>query len=127
MTMRALPADVLRFLQTHIHSALQLDALLLLRRTPERWWTVETLNRELRASLGATAKYVQEFRDAELLALHDAAFRFAPTEEDEAVVGLTANLFETHPHLVLDAIYAPHHGARAPAEPLKRKGEDEKD
>jgi DNA-binding IclR family transcriptional regulator len=45
-----LPAEVEDFVARVIDSIHQVELLMLLRRTPDRWWTTEQLARELRQS-----------------------------------------------------------------------------
>jgi hypothetical protein len=104
---------VQRFLKEHVRSVGELEVLLLLHRDPERWWTAEAVNEELRASLQAAKDGLAHLhsvglaerggRDAQNFRLEGAC------ADGDSVVGQLAELFKHNLSSVIEAIYAPKH------------------
>jgi len=106
-----LPQDVEAFIRGHIRSVLQLEVLLLLHKVPERWWTPEEVDRELRSAVATTRQVLHDLCNAGLIQVQGEAavsFRFAPmAEQDRAVVNALSERSRTHFHLVVETIYTP--------------------
>jgi hypothetical protein len=132
MSSRELPRDVEAFIRAHIRSVTQLEVLLLLHKFPERWWTPEEVDRELRSAVATTRQHLDELCKAGLVAMQAEAaptFRFAPTgDRDRAVVDALSERFRTHFHTVVETIYTPGRGSLqdfADAFTFKKGGQDD--
>jgi hypothetical protein len=104
------PEAVARFLGDHIRSVMQLELLMLLSREPERWWTADSVNRELRSSIEACAQDLRMLAKeglAEVIADADPRYRYRLARaEDEPVMARLTELFRTHFHALVHAVYA---------------------
>jgi hypothetical protein len=128
----SLPDDIQRFLKGHIRSVGELEVLLLLHREHARWWTVEAVNEELRASLQSALECLTRLHDSGLLEQSQGqprAYRIAPEHVGiDTVVGRLAQLFRERVSSVIDAIYAPSRDTLrefADAFRLKKKKDDD--
>jgi hypothetical protein len=110
---------------------LQLEALLLLARDPERWWSARALSLELRAAPDASAAQLERLSERGLVVSQgagpDMEFRFEP--RDQGHVPIVAALREMHRdrfHSVVDMLYARDRAqVFADAFKLKKSGEDD--
>ena len=105
-----LPPDVARFIIDHIGSVEELEILLLLHQKPERSWTAEELNSELRSSLGSVSDRLRHLADHELL-VSDAGvpprYRFQPAEERAArIVGAVAKAYRERRVTIITVIHS---------------------
>jgi hypothetical protein len=109
----SLPADVQRFLKEHIGSVGELEVLLLLHRSPARYWTAEAVNEELRTSLQSAIECLIRLHGSALAEPHEderRGYRLAPgLAGEDTLVGRLAQLFKERVSSVIDAIYAPKH------------------
>jgi hypothetical protein len=107
---QAIPDEARAFVRKYVRSMLQLEALLLVAREPEQWWSAEAVSRELRSSPDAAAVQLARLSELGLLegrAEPEEAFRFRP--RDPAHVAIVASLAVLHRerfHAVVDMIYA---------------------
>lgn len=132
MSPRELPRDVEAFIRAHIRSVTQLEVLLLLHGSPERWWTPEEVDRELRSAAATTRQHLDDLCAAGLVEIQGEAgpaFRFAATDDrDRAVVEALSERFRTHFHTVVETIYTPGRGSLqdfADAFTFKKGGKDD--
>lgn len=104
------PDAVARFLAAHIRSVMQLELLIMLSREPERWWTAEEAYRELRSSLEGCADDLRMLAKQGLAeASTDPELRYRyrlERSEDEPVMERLRELFRTHFHSLVHAVYA---------------------
>jgi hypothetical protein len=106
----AVPDEARAFVRKYVRSMLQLEALLLLARAPEQWWSADAVSREVRSSPEAAAAQLERLRELGLLEARsepEPAFRFNPREA--AHVTIVADLAVLHRerfHAVVDMIYA---------------------
>ena len=126
------PDAVARFLAAHIRSVMQLELLMLLSREPERWWTADAAHRELRSSLEACAQDLRTLAKeglAEVSTDPDIRYRYRLARpEDEPVMTRLSELFRTHFHSLVHAVYAARRRdiqAFADAFKLKKSGKDD--
>lgn len=99
-----------QFVARHIHSVEQLEVLLLLKRTPDREWTVEEVSREI-----STSRYSAEGRLMDLAARgliasrqHDQELRFVYGQggADDAMVIELARVYAERRTSVITMIFA---------------------
>lgn len=106
----AVPDEARAFVRKYVRSMLQLEALLLLARVPEQWWSAGAVARELRSSPEAAAAQLERLNELGLLEVRsepEQAFRFNPREAAHvAVVAELAVLHRERFHAVVDMIYA---------------------
>ena len=104
-----IPDDVRAFLDTHIHSAREVEVLLLLHRDAQRWWTPEQVNSELRTSLRSAQQCLAALVRAGLAEQQpglEATFRFrSPDAGIELTVQLLAELFRDRMTSIVELIY----------------------
>lgn len=84
------------FVRDHIQSAEELETLLLLYRSTERWWTIDEIARELHLDRSSTRRALERlsgpFLEVRLEA--DVCFRFATLNEERE--RLTARLDDAY-------------------------------
>jgi hypothetical protein len=124
------PDQVRAFVRSYLRSMLQLEALLLLAREPQRWWSARSLGLELRAAPEASAAQLERLSELGLLVSQggpDKEFRFEP--RDSAHVAIVAALSDMHRdrfHAVVDLLYARDRAqVFADAFKLKKSGDDD--
>lgn len=110
---------------------MQLEMLMLLAREPDRWWTADAIHRELRSSLQGAALDLQHLVNEGLAeASEESEDRYRlklARAEDEPVMTRLAELFRTHFHAVIHAVYAGRRRgihAFADAFRIKKPGKD---
>lgn len=111
---------------------MQLELLMLLSRDAERWWTADAVNRELRSSLEACAEDLRTLAKEGLAEVSDDAepryrYRLA-RPEDEPVMTRLSEMFKTHFHALVHAVYAARRRdvrAFAEAFKIKKGGKDD--
>ena len=117
MTTADLPSPIKAFLAEHIRSVVELEALLLLQRDPQRNWTAEELGKELRIDEQWAAMEIADLSQRGLVACIEGAStscRYAPrTPEIEQAVQELARIYAERRVSVIQAIYA------KPADPIQ--------
>lgn len=108
LTHLGVPDDMLVFLRGAVHSAEQLEILLLLHREPERWWSPEQVASLLGATLDSVSLSLRRLVNRQLLVQQrqdPGVFRFAPQDSQawEATTRL-AHLYGQRRVTVLTAI-----------------------
>jgi hypothetical protein len=101
--------DAKIFLRAVIRSVWALELLLLIRKHPERAWTVDALTRELRASHTAIRQALPNFRIAGLIQDEaDETIRYTPatTQLDELVQEVESE-YANRPFAIVNEILAP--------------------
>jgi hypothetical protein len=76
-----LPAELSDFLQRHLHSVAELEALLLARAHPEAWWTGATLAARLYVSDRQAQEVLAGLQRQGLLVRADEGYRYQPASE----------------------------------------------
>jgi hypothetical protein len=106
---KGIPDDVRLFVRTHIRSMFELEALLLLARDPERWWSAEAVDQLLRASREGITAQLERLADAGLLDVdtqNERRFRFAPRAPEHAqIVTALMALHRDRFHALVDLVY----------------------
>ncbi len=82
MSDEPLPAKLQEFLARHIDSIAQLEALLLLRATPDMIWDAPSTARRLYISEQEALETLAHLADRGLLTRRSADYRFAPQSEE---------------------------------------------
>jgi hypothetical protein len=104
--------DFCRFLQTTIPAVDAAELLLLLRRTPDTWWSSAGLAAELRPSVpiadAEAARYLEAFQARGLLAAQeDARVRYRPASDELRMYGdMLALAYKERPVTLIRMIYA---------------------
>jgi hypothetical protein len=101
--------DLPELIRTHLTSVWCLELLLLLRREPDRGWTVRALTQELRATDHLVATALAGLERSGLAAQDSTgAFRFAPASHLLAEFGDTvARHYQERPVAIINLIVAP--------------------
>ncbi len=125
----SLPEHVVRFIQRHIHSVLQLEVLLLLRGRVEPW-TPAAVAAELRITEQSAELRLQDLLLRGLLSTDSSerSYVYAPrTEELRALVDAISECYGTMRYTTINAIFSvPGDSARTLAEAFRfrKKRED---
>jgi hypothetical protein len=104
--------DFCRFLQTTVPAVDAAEVLLLLRRTPERAWSVSELTAALRPSVpipeADAAKYVEIFQARGIVgAAHDLRVQYRPGSDELRMYGdMLALAYKERPVTLIRMIYA---------------------
>ena len=119
-----LPAAVQDLIEHHLHSASDVDALLLLHRV-DRGWTAAGVARELRLNLDQADTILARLSRSGLVREEDGSFCFHPRDPSlgEAVAVLAA-LYPAYRFAVVSLIYPPGGPARDFSEAFRLRKED---
>lgn len=121
----AIDSQLTSFIREHVRSVWALELLLLLRRDPERRWTVAELVRELRASTTLVADILRQFETSGLVAPHEDGVRYAPASQVlEALSIRLEAAYRKRPVAVINLIAKPTHPLQSLADAFKFKGGD---
>jgi hypothetical protein len=122
--------DVERFLSERIDSVEQLEALLLLQRHPDRWWTASAVASDLGGDPPSVARSLDTLCARNLLDVRiaqDVLFRFAPRASDAATLRNIAEAYRTHRMVVLQLLSRQIDSARDFADAFRLRGRKEPD
>lgn len=123
-----LPADLSAFLTEFISSVVQLEALLLLRRTGSEW-TAEALARELRIEAQPAIEQLADLCHRGLVECRETPtrFRYAPRHaEHEALIERLGRAYEDRRVSVIGVIYsAPRPTLRVFADAFRFRKDDD--
>lgn len=99
---------VRRFIAQHIHSAGQLEVLLLLRAVPDREWTVEDVARAQVSTPDMVARLLEDLHKRGLAAAagEPLRYRFAPPGEVAEVIEDLAEAYATRRVAVVGLIFS---------------------
>lgn len=117
--------DLSLFVREHVRSVWALELLLVLRRDPDRCWTVDELVRDLRASTPLVSTNLQAFERSGLAMRDDAGcFRYAPANPvlDELCATLEAD-YRERPVAVINMIAKPSDPVQSLADAFKFRGD----
>lgn len=109
-----LPPSTQALIATSIHSVAALELLLLLRRSPDTYWTATAAAATLGATEERMSAALESLQRHGLVeqARETVAFRYAPRNDaDGQSVDMLASAYETQRLAVLDAVYAAGTGA----------------
>ena len=99
---------VRRFIAQHVHSAAQLEVLLLLRAVPDREWSEEDVARAQVSTPGMAAQLLEDLRTRDLVSADGAPrrYRYAPPPALVAVVDDLAEAYATRRVTVVGLIFS---------------------
>lgn len=99
---------VRRFIAQHIHSAAQLEVLLLVRAVPDREWSVAEVARAQVASPDMAEKMLEDLRGRGLVSGDGdpRRYRYRPPPEDSAVIDDLAEAYATRRVAVVGLIFS---------------------
>ena len=100
-----------RFIAQHIHSAAQLEVLLLVRAMPEREWSAHEVARARVSTPKMAEQLLEDLRARGLVTAKDVRYRYAPPESLAAVVDDVAEAYSTRRVAVLGLIFSPTRSA----------------
>ena len=103
-----IPEPVRRFIAQHVHSAAQLEVLLLLRTVPDRDWSVDEVARAQVSSPGMAEQLLEDLRRRGLAARDEASGRFsyAPAAGFGIVIDDLAEAYATRRVAVISLIFS---------------------
>lgn len=125
-----LASNVLRFLTERIDSVEHLEALLLLSRAPEKWWTAQAVADELGGEVRSVSRTLDELCSQNLLDVRvaqDVLFKFAPRPGDATDVRALAEAYRSKRMVVLQTLSKRVDSVRDFADAFKigKKGRDD--
>jgi len=105
------PADVVRFLDSHVESIDQLEILRILGEAPSRGWSVASLVTEVQTSARNIAAHLSALRDRGLLNYEgvgtDLVWRYAPATPELAAITLRVlQIYRERPVSMIKLVYA---------------------
>lgn len=111
MTENDIPEPVRRLLAEHIDSIEQIEVLMLLRAQPEREWSAEEVNRELRSSVMSIQDRLGGLAAMGFLVAREAGadlvYRYAPaSDEVRGVIDALEAVYKARRFSVINLIYA---------------------
>ena len=105
----ALPDDLQRFITRYIDSVEKLEILLLIAKSPERFWSVEDIYQQIQSSRPSVQWRLRELNKEGFTerASEGERFRFAPkTAELAATVAAIAGAYQDRRIKVIEAIFS---------------------
>jgi hypothetical protein len=101
-----LPRSVQKLIEQHIHSAADVDTLLLLFQNDQQW-TAPAVARELRIDEDQVSDILARLRRRGLLRAEEGSYRFHPRDAGAAgAVAQLAQLYPTYRLAIVELIYA---------------------
>lgn len=101
-----IPAETRDFIQRHIDSVAQLEALLLLRSDPSATWDVATIAKRLYAPKKEISDVLERLCADGLLSCKDEVYRYACASEVQERVDRLASIYSRHLIPVTNMIHA---------------------
>lgn len=105
-----LPQHVNQFLEEHIDSVEQLEALILLSEEPGRAWTATEVSERLRTSRGSVLIRLTALVEGGLLQQRGDTFAYLTTGATDRQVRDLAACFKSHRVAVIQAIFTTERG-----------------
>jgi hypothetical protein len=116
--------DLREFILRHIDSIAQLEALLLLRRTPEQTWTAERSAQRLYISEAEASNVLERLCGDGLLSCNESLYRFAGhSDEQRQMVDRLADIYSRQLIQVTNLIHAKPRRLREFADAFKIRKE----
>lgn len=110
MSEQGIPRRVIDFIAENVYSIGQLETLFLLRSTPEKTWSAESVSRELRSTQDTASRHLADLRTRGLIANigpRQSTFGYKPnSKEIEDAVTALWHLYQTHRARIIDIIYS---------------------
>lgn len=105
MSDEQVPEDVREFIARHIDSVGQLEALLLLRTSPDERWKLSTVARRLYTGERESRELLTRLCDDGLVSCSDDTYWFAASEAQRAVVDQVAAVYSSRLIAVTNLIH----------------------
>jgi hypothetical protein len=105
MTDDPIPGDLREFIMRHIDSVAELEALLLMRATPNESWDVPSVARRLYTNETQIAAPFGRFCEEGLLTCTDHLYKYAPSPELAVLVDKLADAHARHLIAVTNLIH----------------------
>ena len=106
MTDEPVPNDIRNFIQRHIDSVAQLEALLLLRANPEEDWAARKVANRLYTDEQEILEVLARLCGDGLLSCRDGIYRYECGAEDQRMVDRLADVYARHLIPVTNMIHA---------------------
>ena len=99
---------VRRFIAQHVHSAAQLEVLLLLRAVPDREWSVREVARAQVATADMAERLLEDLHARGLIAVEGTSnsYRYAPPDDLSPVIDSLAEAYATRRVTVVGLIFS---------------------
>jgi hypothetical protein len=101
---------VRRIIAEHFDSIEKLEVLLLLRRTPDKWWNADEVAAELRTSMPSVAERLETLRASRFLEEDDSSarmYRYGPDREElDASVGALEEAYRERRVMVIGLVFS---------------------
>ena len=114
-----LPEDVRDLILRHVHSVVQLEALLFLRERPREQWDTASVAKRLYAPVGEMAAALAELCKDGFLAREGEVYRYAPTSDYEARVDALAKAYARQLIPITNLIHSKPRNIRAFSDAFK--------
>jgi DNA-binding MarR family transcriptional regulator len=102
-----LPVDVKEFIGKHIHSVAQLEVLLMLRREPDRTWTLEQLTNGLYLQSQMVARLLTDIVQRGFAVQEQGSFRYQPANDEERqLIDRLAHMYQERRVAVITEIFS---------------------
>ena len=103
-----IPEPVRRFVRDQIHSAGQLEVLLLLRAAPNREWSVEEVARAQVATVHMAERHLEDLQRRRLVLAvgHPPRYRYGPSAGVTDVIDALADAYATRRVTVIGLIFS---------------------
>lgn len=102
-----IPREVDDLLTKYIRSVGHLEVLLFLMRYPERAWTAEEISREMRTNVSYAEQQLADLAGlVEMLDDVPRRYQYSATGDLETIVKQVDELYGSHRHALINAIYA---------------------
>lgn len=126
-----IPSRVVAFVSAHIGTLDRLELLLLLMRSPDRWWDASAVSRHLGYHQDAARRALDHLAAHNLLAIRvtgDVRYQYQPGESGLAdAAAMFADAFRINPVAVLQLVATPGgRGIRDFADAFRIRGDDDR-
>ena len=98
--------EAVRLIAEHISSVEELEILLLLRRFPEREWTVVQVKDRIKGTLASVATRLEDLQSRGFLCRRNSRYRYDPWPDRESAIASVAEAYEHFPLAVIQLIFS---------------------
>lgn len=116
-----IPAEVRDFVIRYIHSIAQLEALLLLRGSPQEKWAAGAIARRLYTSEKETEELLAQLCEATFLRVNGGIYQYDPAPEHKRLIDRLASIYSRHLIPVTNMIHGNVHRIRQFSDAFKIK------
>jgi hypothetical protein len=130
VTQNKISERVKQFIFSYVDSVELLEVLFLLRANPNRFWSTDAINDELRSSLDSIKQRINSLRMLQLIqedSNNPNHFHYSPNSSDaESLITELWNAYQTNRFTIFELIFSPLKKARAFANAFRMSESDEK-